>query len=94
MNTEKFIRATEPVSVELNNVVYAVKPISFRQYIGIQRELRKSFDETQTADQREDAYIRAISTLAEALKLPVDDVLDSDTEFVNKLVEVFLLQTK
>lgn len=94
MQTDKFIKATEPVSVELGGVTYSVKPISFKNYIKIQRDLRKSFDEAQTPESREDAYVSAITSLAEALRLPVDAVLDSDIEFINKLVECFLLQTK
>lgn len=94
MNTDNFIRATEPVSVELNGQVYQVKPISFRNYIAIQKELRKSFDDASTPEQREEAYVEAITKLAEALKLHVNDVMDSDTDFVNRLVEVFLLQKK
>ena len=92
--TNKFIKATEPVSVELNEKTYLVKPISFRAYIKIQQELRNSFSEEKPQDVREQAYIDAITELAVALKLPVDEVLDSDMEFINRLIEVFLLQTK
>jgi len=94
MTTERFIKATEPVSVDLNGVIYQVKPLSFKNYIAVQRELRKSFDDAQSVEAREDAYVSAIKKLAESLKLPVEDVLDADSEFVNRLVEVFLLQQK
>jgi len=94
MSAEKFIKATEPVQVELNGTTYMVKPLSFRNYLSIQHELRKTFAEDLSVEQKEQAYVSAIEKLAAALKLPVDDVLDSDTEFVNKLIDVFLLQTK
>lgn len=94
MSAEKFIKATSPVSVELNGQTYMVKPLSFRDYLAIQRELRKSFVEDLPVDQKEELYIKAIEQLATALKLPVDDVLNSDSEFISKLIEVFLLQTK
>ena len=94
MSAEKFIKATEPVQVELHGTTYMVKPLSFRNYLSIQNELRKAFAEDLSVEQREQAYINGIEKLAAALKLPVDDVLDSDTEFVNKLIDVFLLQTK
>jgi len=94
MSAEKFIKATEPVQVELNGTTYMVKPLSFRSYLSIQNELRKSFAEGLSMEEKEQAYIAGIEKLATALKLPVDDVLDSDTEFVNKLIDVFLLQTK
>lgn len=94
MSAEKFIKATEPVQVELNGTTYMVKPLSFRNYLSVQNELRKSFAEGLSIEEKEQAYIAAIEKLATALKLPVDDVLDSDTEFVNKLIDVFLLQTK
>ena len=92
--SEKYIKATSPVSVELNGQTYMVKPLSFRDYLAIQRELRKSFADELTVEQKEEAYIHAIEQLATALKLPVDDVMNSDSEFISKLIEVFLLQTK
>jgi hypothetical protein len=92
--TERFIRATEPIQVELNGTIHAVKPLSFKDYIIVQRALRKSFDEGLTTEAREDAYITAIELLAERLKLPVNDVMEQDSEFVNKLIEVFLLMNK
>lgn len=94
MSAEKFIKATSPVSVELNGQTYMVKPLSFRDYLAIQRELRKSFADELPIDEKEELYIKAIEQLATALKLPVDDVLNSDSEFISKLIEVFLLQTK
>lgn len=94
MSAEKFIKATSPVSVELNGQTYLVKPLSFRDYLAIQRELRKSFAEELPVEQKEELYIKAIEQLATALKLPVDDVLNSDSEFISKLIDVFLLQTK
>lgn len=94
MSAEKFIKATEPVSVELNGTTYMVKPLSFRNYLQIQKELRKSFSESLTVEQKEEAYIQAVTKLSEGLKLPVDDVMDADNEFVNTLIDVFLLQTK
>ena len=94
MSAEKFIKATEPVQVELNGTTYMVKPLSFRNYLLIQNELRKTFADDLSVEQKEQAYVIAIEKLAVALKLPVDDVLDSDNEFVNKLIDVFLLQTK
>lgn len=94
MSTEKFIKATAPVSVELNDKTYSVKPLSFRDYLAIQRALRNSFADDLTVDQKEDAYVNAIRMLAEALKLPVEEVLDSDSDFINRLVDVFLLPTK
>jgi hypothetical protein len=71
-----------------------VKPLSFRNYLSIQNELRKAFVDDLSVEEKEQAYVIAIEKLAAALKLPVDDVLDSDNEFVNKLIDVFLLQTK
>ena len=94
MSAEKFIKATSPVSVELNGQTYMVKPLSFRDYLAIQRQLRKSFAEELSMEEKEDLYIKAIEQLATALKLPVDDVLNSDSEFISKLIDVFLLQTK
>lgn len=94
MSTEKFIKATEPIQVDLNGTTYLVKPLSFRNYIAIQNELRKAFADNQTAEQKEEAYVNGVKKLATYLNLPVDDVLDADTEFVNKLIDVFLLQTK
>lgn len=94
MSVEKFIKATSPVSVELNGTTYSVKPLSFKDYLQIQRQLRKTFADNLTVDQKEDEYLVAITMLAEGLKLPVDDVMNADSEFVNKLIEVFLLQTK
>jgi len=94
MSTERFIKATEPVKVELNGKQYSVKPLSFKNYIAIQRDLRNSFADNLTLDEKEIAYIAAIEKLATALNLPVDEVLDSDNEFITKLVDVFLLQTK
>ena len=94
MSTERFIKATEPVKVELNGKEYMVKPLSFKNYIAIQRDLRNSFADNLTIDEKETAYIAAIEKLATALNLPVDEVLDSDNEFITKLVDVFLLQTK
>lgn len=94
MSAEKFIKATSPVSVELNGQTYMVKPLSFRDYLAIQRQLRNSFAEELPVDQKEELYIKAIEQLATALKLPVDDVLNSDSEFISKLIDVFLLQTK
>lgn len=94
MSAEKYIKATSPVSVELNGQTYMVKPLSFRDYLAIQRELRKSFVDDLPVDQKEELYVKAIEQLATALKLPVDDVLNSDSEFIGKLIEVFLLQTK
>ena len=38
MSAEKFIKATEPVQVELNGTTYMVKPLSFRNYLSIQNE--------------------------------------------------------
>jgi len=92
--SEKYIKATSPVSVELNGQTYMVKPLSFRDYLAIQRELRKSFADELTVEQKEEAYVHAIEQLATALKLPVEDVMNSDSEFISKLIEVFLLQTK
>ena len=94
MSVERYIKATEPIKVDLNGTTYMVKPLSFRNYLAIQSELRKSFTDTLTTEEKEAAYVNGITKLAEALKLPPDDVLDSDTEFVNKLIDVFLLQTK
>jgi hypothetical protein len=94
MTTEKFIKATLPVTVELNDKTYIVKPLSFKDYILIQRQMRKAIDDTLPIEDKEDAYVDLIKLLAESLKLPVDDVLDADTEFVNKLIDVFLVQTK
>lgn len=93
MSVERYIKATEPIKVDLNGTTYMVKPLSFRNYLAIQAELRKSFTDTLTTEEKEAAYVIGITKLAEGLKLPVDDVLDSDTEFVNKLIDVFLLQT-
>jgi hypothetical protein len=94
MTTEKFIKATLPVSVELNDKTYSVKPLSFKDYIVIQRQMRAAVADNLTDEQKEDAYIELIKMLAEGLKLPADEVLNADTEFVNKLIDVFLLQTK
>jgi hypothetical protein len=94
MSTERFIKATEPVKVELNGKQHLVKPLSFKNYIAIQRDLRNSFADNLTLDEKETAYIAAIEKLATALNLPVDEVLDTDNEFITKLVDVFLLQTK
>lgn len=94
MSAEKFIKATEPIQVELNGTTYMVKPLSFRNYLLLQGELRKAFGDHLTTEQKEAAYVNGVEKLATALKLPVEDVLNSDTEFVNKLIEVFLLQTK
>lgn len=94
MSVERFIKATEPVKVELNGKEYFVKPLSFKNYINVQRELRKSFSNELTAEQKEDAYVAAIELLSTKLGLPVDDVMDSDNEFINKLIDVFLLGTK
>jgi hypothetical protein len=94
MSVERFIKATAEVEVELNGKVYNVKPLSFRNYILVQRELRKSFAENLTQEQKEDAYIEAIELLAKKLELPSEDVLNSDNEFINKLIDVFLLAAK
>jgi hypothetical protein len=94
MTTDKFIKATAAVSVDLNGTTYQIKPLSFKSYLLIQKELRKSFDDAQTTEDREAAYVSAIKMLAEALKLPVEDVMESDMEFINRLIEVFLLQMK
>jgi hypothetical protein len=94
MSEERFIKATQPIRVELNGREYLVKPLSFKTHIAIQRELRKSFADGLTAEQKEDAYVSAITMLAEALQLPTDDVLNTDSEFVSKLIDVFLLQTR
>ena len=94
MSAERFIKATEPVKVELNGTTYSVKPLSFKNYIAIQRELRNSFADDLSVDEKETAYIAAIEKLAGALALPVEDVLNADNEFITKLVDVFLLQTK
>lgn len=94
MSAEKLIKATEPVKVELNGTTYSIKPLSFRNYIAIQKELRNSFADGLSIDEKENAYVAAIEKLAVALGLPVDDVLNADNEFITKLVDVFLLQTK
>jgi hypothetical protein len=94
MSVERFIKATEPIKVELNGTTYMVKPLSFKNYIAVQRELRNSFSDGLSIDEKENAYIAAIEKLARALELPVDDVLNADNEFITKLVDVFLLQTK
>ena len=94
MTTEKFIKATAPVSVELNDKTYSVKPLSFKDYLNIQRQMRKAISDELTVDAKEEAYVELIKMLAEGLKLPSDEVLNADTEFVNKLIDVFLLQTK
>lgn len=94
MSVEKLIKATEPVKVELNGTTYSVKPLSFRNYIAIQKELRNSFADGLSIDEKEAAYVVAIEKLAGALGLPIDDVLNADNEFITKLVDVFLLQTK
>ena len=94
MSTEKLIKATEPVKVELNGTTYSIKPLSFRNYIAIQKELRNSFADGLSIDEKETAYVAAIEKLASTLGLPVDDVLNADNEFITKLVDVFLLQTK
>jgi hypothetical protein len=94
MSAERFIKATEPVKVELNGTTYMVKPLSFKNHLSVQRELRKSFADGLTLEQKEDAYIAAIEALAVALSLPVEDVLNADNEFITRLIDVFLLQTK
>ena len=94
MSAERFIKATEPVKVELNGKEYLVKPLSFKNHLAVQRELRKSFADGLTIEQKEDAYISAIEALATALSLPVEDVLNADNEFITKLIDVFLLQTR
>jgi len=94
MSAERFIKATEPVKVELNGTTYMVKPLSFKNYISIQRDLRNSFADNLSLDEKETAYIASIEKLATALALPVEDVLNADNEFITKLVDVFLLQTK
>jgi len=94
MSAERFIKATEPIKVELNGTTYMVKPLSFKDYMSITKDLRASFAEDKTVEEKEAAYIKAIESLSVALKLPLDDVLNSDNEFVNKLIEAFLLQTK
>ena len=94
MSTERFIKATATVSVELNDKTYSVKPLSFKDYLAIQRQMRKTIADDLTVDQKEDEYIQLITMLANSLKLPSDEVLNADTEFVNKLIDVFLLQTK
>lgn len=94
MTTEKFIKATTPVSVELNDKTYSVKPLSFKDYLNIQRQMRKAISDELTVEAKEEAYVELIKMLAEGLKLPSDEVLNADTEFVNKLIDVFLLQTK
>jgi hypothetical protein len=94
MSAERFIKATEPIQVELNGTTYLVKPLSFKTHIKIQRELRKSFGDDLTAEQKEDAYVSAIVMLAEALNLPTENVLEADSEFISKLIDVFLLQTR
>jgi hypothetical protein len=94
MNTEKYIKATSPVSVELNDKTYSVKPLSFKDYLNIQRQMRKAISDELTVEDKEEAYVELIRMLAEGLKLPPDEVLNADTEFVNKLIDVFLLQTK
>lgn len=94
MSTEKFIKATSPVSVELNDKTYSVKPLSFKDYLNIQRQMRKAISDELTVEAKEEAYVELIKMLAEGLKLPSDEVLNADTEFVNKLIDVFLLQTK
>lgn len=94
MTTEKFIKATQPVTVELNDKTYVVKPLSFKDYILIQRQMRKAIDENLSMEEKEDAYVDLIKMLADSLKLPADEVLNADTEFVNKLIDVFLVQTK
>jgi hypothetical protein len=94
MSTERFIKATEPVKVELNGKTHLVKPLSFKNHLAIQRDLRNSFADNLTVDEKEDAYIAAIEKLAIALELPAEDVLNADNEFITKLVDVFLLQTK
>ena len=94
MSEERFIRATQPIKIELNGKEYLVKPLSFKTHIAIQRELRKSFVEGLTIEQKEDAYIAAIEKLSVALELPTEDVLGADSEFISKLIDVFLLQTR
>lgn len=94
MSAERFIKATEPVKVELNGTTYMVKPLSFKNYIAIQRDLRNSIADHLSLDEKEAAYIAAIEKLATSLSLPVEDVLNADNEFITKLVDVFLLQTK
>lgn len=94
MSVERFIKATAPIEVELNGKTYSVKPLSFKNYITLQRELRKSFSDELTAEQKEDAYIKAIESLSEKLQLPANEVLECDNEFINKLIDVFLLGTK
>lgn len=94
MTTEKFIKATSPVSVELNDKTYSVKPLSFKDYLNIQRQMRKAISDELTVEAKEEAYIELIRMLADGLKLPSEEVLNADTEFVNKLIDVFLLQTK
>ncbi len=71
-----------------------VPSLSFKNYIAIQRDLRNSFADNLSLDEKETAYIAAIEKLAGALALPVEDVLNADNEFITKLVDVFLLQTK
>jgi hypothetical protein len=94
MSTERFIKATEPIKVEVNGKEYMVKPLSFKNHLTIQRELRKSFADDLTLEQKEDAYILAVEKLATALGLPADEVVNCDNEFISKLIDVFLLQTR
>jgi hypothetical protein len=94
MSVERFIKSSEPIRVELNGKEYLVKPLSFKNYISIQRQLRKSFAEDLNTEQKEDAYLESVTKLCEALNLPTDEVLDCDNEFVTRLVDVFLLGMK
>jgi len=94
MSAERFIKATEPVKVELNGTTYMVKPLSFKNHLAVQRELRKSFADNLTLEQKEDAYVAAVEKLATALELPAEEVINCDNEFISKLIDVFLLQTK
>lgn len=94
MSEERFIRATQPIKIELNGKEYSVKPLSFKTHIELQRELRKSFAEGLTIEQKEDAYIKAIEKLSVALQIPTDEILDADSEFIAKIIDVFLLQTR
>jgi len=94
MSAERFIKATEPIKVELNGKQYLVKPLSFKNHLAIQRELRKSFNDSLTLEEKEDAYIAAVEKLATALELPAEEVINCDNEFISKLIDVFLLQTK
>lgn len=94
MSAEKFIKATAPISVELGDQTYMVKPLSFRDYLAVQKKLRESFSAELTVEQKEEAYIDAIKLLAKGLKLPEDSILDADTDLINELIERFLLQKK